>query len=60
MNNNTRQSYRGNRFRGNFRGYNRQNSRESYRNERYGNNNRDRNRSRERVLTRELWEKQKL
>ena len=52
MNNNTRQNYRGNRFRGNLRGYGRQNSRESYRNERYGNNNRDRNRSRERVLTR--------
>ena len=32
MNNNSRQNYRGNRFRGNFRGYGRQNSRESYRN----------------------------
>ena len=52
MNNNARQNYRGNRFRGNFRGYGRQNSRENYRNERYGNNNRDRNRSRERTLTR--------
>ena len=29
MNNNARQNYRGNRFRGNFRGYGRQNSRES-------------------------------
>ena len=47
MNNNARQNYRGNRFRGNFRGYGRQNSRENYGNERYGNNNRDRNRSRE-------------
>ena len=52
MNNNVRQNYRGNRFRGNFRGYGKQNSRESDMNERYGNNNRDRNRSRERVLTR--------
>ena len=51
-NNNSRQNYRGNRFRGNFRGYGRQNNRESYRNEGYGNNNRDRNRSRERTLTR--------
>ena len=40
MNNKARQNYRGNRFRGDFRGYGRQNSRESYRNERYGNNNR--------------------
>ena len=52
VNNNARQNYRGNRFRGNFRGYGRQNSRENYRNERYGSNNRDRNRSRERALTR--------
>ena len=52
MNNDARQSYRGNRFRRNFRGYSRQNSRESYINERYGNINRNRNRSRERVLTR--------
>ena len=37
-NNNARQNYIGNRFRGNFRGYGRQNSRESYRNERYGKN----------------------
>ena len=51
-NSNARQNNRGNRFRGNSRGYSRQNSRESYRNERYGNNNRDRSRSRERVLTR--------
>ena len=46
VNNNTRQSYQGNRFRGNFRGNNRQNSRVEYRSERYGNSNRDRNRSR--------------
>ena len=51
-NNSSRQNYRGNRFRGNFRGYGRQNNRENYRNERYGNNNRDRNRSRERTITR--------
>ena len=51
-NNNARQNYRGNRFRGDFRRYGRQNSRESYRNERNGNNNVDRKRSRERVLTR--------
>ena len=50
MNSNTRQNYRGNRFRGNFRGDGRQNSREGYRNERYGNNNKDRNRSRERAF----------
>ena len=49
-NNSPRQNYRGNRFRGNFRGYSRQNNRENYRNERYGNNNRDRNRSREELL----------
>ena len=51
VNNITRQSYRGNRFRGNFRGNNRQDSREEYRSERYGNSNRDRNRSRERTFT---------
>ena len=33
-NNNTRENYRGNRFRGKLRGYGRQNSREIYRNER--------------------------
>ena len=49
-NNNARQNYRGNRFRGNFKGYSRQNSRENYRNERYGNNNRDKNRLREKTL----------
>ena len=49
-NNHPRQNYRGNRFRGNFRGYGRQNTKENYRNERYGDNNRDRNRSRERAL----------
>ena len=52
MNNSSRQNYRGNRFRGNFRGYGRQNNRDNYRNERYGSNNRDRNMSRERTLTR--------
>ena len=52
VNNSSRQNNRGNRFRGNFRGYGRQNNRENYRNEGYGNNNRDRNRSRERNLTR--------
>ena len=50
MNNNTRQNYQGNRFRGNFRGDGRQNSIEGYRNEKYGNNNRHRNRSRERAF----------
>ena len=50
-NNNTRQSYQGNRFRGNFGGSNRQNSREEYRSERYGNSNRDRNRPRGRTFT---------
>ena len=48
-NNNTRQNYWGNRFRGNFRGDSRQSSREGYRNERY-NNNGGRNRSRERTF----------
>ena len=52
MNNNARQDYRGNRFRGNFRGYSRQNGRDNYRKEKYGNNNRNRNRARERTLTR--------
>ena len=52
VNNSSRQNYRGNRFRGNFRGYGRQNNRDNYRNERYGSNNRDRNRSGERTLTR--------
>ena len=51
VSNNTRQNYRGNRFRGNFRGDNRQNSREEYRSERYGNNDRDRNRLRGRTFT---------
>ena len=50
-NNNTRQSYLGNRFTGNFIRDNRQNSREEYRSERYGNSNRDRNRSRARTFT---------
>ena len=49
--NNTRQNYQGNRFRGNFRGDNRQNSKEDYTSERYGNKNRDRNRSRGRTFT---------
>ena len=48
MNNSPRQNYRGNRFRGNTRGYNRQ----DYRNERYNNYNRDRNRLRERNFMR--------
>ena len=52
VNNSSRQNHRGNRFRGNFRGYGRQSNRENYRNERYGSNNRDRNRSRERTITR--------
>ena len=47
-NNNSRQNYRCNKFRGNFRWYGIQNSRENYRNERYG----DRNRSRERTIAR--------
>ena len=51
-NNSSRQNYRGNRFRGNFRGYGSQNNRENYRNEGYGSKNRDRNRSRERIITR--------
>ena len=51
VNNSTRQNYRGNRFRGNFRWDNRQSSREGYRSERYGNNNRDMNRSRGRTFT---------
>ena len=49
--NSSRQNYRGNRFRGNSRGYGRQNNRENYRNEGYSSNNRDRNRSRERTFT---------
>ena len=52
VNNSSRQNYRGNRFRRNFRGYGRQSNRENYRNKGYGSNNRDRNRSRERALTR--------
>ena len=48
----TQEHHRGNRFRGNFRGYGRQNNRDNYRNERYGSNNRDRNRSRDRTLIR--------
>ena len=50
VNNSSRQNYRGNRFRGNFRGYGRQNNRDNYRIERYGSNDRDRDRSRERLL----------
>ena len=52
VNNSSRQNYRGNRFRGNIRGYGSQNNRENYRNEGYGSNNRDRSRSRERTITR--------
>ena len=51
-NNSPRQNYRGNRFRGNTRGYSRQDDRGNYRNERYRNCNRDRNRLRERKFTR--------
>ena len=51
-NNSSGQNYRGNGFRGNFRGYGRQNNREHYRNEGCGSNDRGRNRSRERTLTR--------
>ena len=43
VNNSSRHNYRGNRFRGNSRGYGRQNNRENYRNEGYSSNNRDRN-----------------
>ena len=52
MNNSPRQNYRGNRFRGNTRGYSRQDDRGNYRNEGYNNYNRDRNRLRERNFTR--------
>ena len=52
MNNSPRQNYRGNRFRGNTRGYIRQDDRGNYRNERYNNYNRDRSRPRERNFTR--------
>ena len=52
MNNSPRQNYRGNRFRGNSRGYSRQDDRGNYRNERYNNYNRDRSRPRERNFTR--------
>ena len=52
MNNSPRQNYRGNRFRGNSRGYSRQDDRGNYRNERYNNYNRDRSKPRERNFTR--------
>ena len=52
MNNSPRQNYRGNRFRGNSRGYSRQDDRGNYRNERYNNYNRDRSRPRERNFSR--------
>ena len=52
MNNSPRQNYRGNRFRGNTRGYSRQDDRGNYRNERYNNYNRDRSTSRERNFKR--------
>ena len=52
MNNSPRQNYRGNRFRGNSRGYSRQDDRGNFRNERYNNYNRDRSRPRERSFTR--------
>ena len=51
MNDSSRQNYRGNRFRGNTRGYS-QNDRGNYRNERYNNYNKDRNRLRERNFIR--------
>ena len=52
VNNSPRQNYRGNRFRGNTRGYSRQDARGNYRNERYNKYNRDRNRLKERNFTR--------
>ena len=52
VNDSPRQNYRGNRFRGNTRGYSRQDDRGNYRNERYNKYNRDRNRLRERNFTR--------
>ena len=52
VNNCSRQNYRGNRLRGNSRGYSRQDDRGNYRNERYYNYNRDRSRPRERNFTR--------
>ena len=52
VNNSPRQNYRGNRFRGNSRGYSRQYDRGNYRNERYNNCNRDRSRPREMNFTR--------
>ena len=52
VNDSPRQNYRGNRFRGNTRGYSRQDDRGNYRNERYNNYNRDWNRLRERNFTR--------
>ena len=51
-NNSPKQNYRGNRFRGNSRGYSRQDDRGNYRNERYNNYSRDRSRPRERNFTR--------
>ena len=51
-NNSARQNYRGNRFRGNTRGYSRQDDRGNYRNERCNNYKRDRSRLRERNFTR--------
>ena len=55
MKNSPRQNYRGNRFRGNTRGYNRQDDRGNYRNERYHNYNRDTDRLRERNFTRNYY-----
>ena len=52
VNNSSRQNYKGNRFKGNSRGYGRQINRENCRNEGYSSNHRSRNRSRERTLTR--------
>ena len=53
VNNSPRQNYRGNRFRGNTRGYSRQDDRGNYRNERYNKYNGKRNRLRERNFTRQ-------
>ena len=52
--NSSRQNYRGNRFRGNSRGYGRQSNRENYRNEGYSSNSRNRNRSREIIVMAEI------
>ena len=53
-NNNPRENYRGNRFRGNSRGYGRQDDRGNYRNERYNNYNRDRSRPKRKEFHKKL------